>query len=84
MTNISQSQNTVYIIRKGDMIIKPVIDDYEQTKGSEIWKYDSTIVSSPFKTQKIVLAHERSDMYYIILHLHLISNLQCLFQFSTL
>ena len=33
---------------------------------------------------KIVLAHERSDMYYIILHLHLISNLQCLFQFSTL
>ena len=42
MTNISQSQNTVYIIRKGDMIIKPVIDDYEQTKGSEIWKYDST------------------------------------------
>ena len=61
MTNISQSQNTVYIIRKGDMIIKPVIDDYEQTKGSEIWKYDSTIVSSPFKTQKIV---ERSCKFY--------------------
>ena len=57
MTNISQSQNTVYIIRKGDMIIKPVIDDYEQTKGSEIWKYDSTIVSSPFKTQKSSNAH---------------------------
>ena len=39
------------------MIIKPVIDDYEQTKGSEIWKYDSTIVSSPFKTQKSSNAH---------------------------
>ena len=35
MTNISQSQNTVYIIRKGDMIIKPVIDDYEQNKDQK-------------------------------------------------
>ena len=57
----SKPKYCIYIIRKGDMIIKPVIDDYEQTKGSEIWKYDSTIVSSPFKTQKIV---ERSCKFY--------------------
>ena len=60
MTNISQSQNTVYIIRKGDMIIKPVIDDYEQTKGSEIWKYDSNSFK-PIQNSKIV---ERSCKFY--------------------
>ncbi|MCE5089339.1 competence protein ComK [Staphylococcus devriesei] len=61
MKQNSSSPNTVYIIRKGDMVIKPIFDEHGQTNGTKIMKYDTSTETSPFKTQKII---ERSCKFY--------------------
>ncbi|AMG61046.1 competence protein ComK [Staphylococcus lugdunensis] len=54
-------KKTIYVIRKGDMVIRPIIDDYGHAQGTEIIKFDTTKERSPFKTQKII---ERSCKFY--------------------
>ncbi|HCU8115340.1 TPA: competence protein ComK, partial [Staphylococcus aureus] len=47
------SQN-IYVIRKGDMVIRPAFDDDDQRNGSEIIRFDKTRIQNPFKVQKII------------------------------
>ncbi|HIH0222980.1 TPA: competence protein ComK [Staphylococcus aureus] len=54
------SQN-IYVIRKGDMVIRPAFDDDDQRNGSEIIRFDKTRIQNPFKVQKII---ERSCKFY--------------------
>lgn len=54
------SQN-IYVIRKGDMVIRPAFDDDDQRNGSEIIRFDKTRIQNPFKVQKII---ERSCCYF--------------------
>ena len=58
MTNFSES---IYVIRKGDMLIRPRYDEYQQTSGAEIIRFDKTRKESPFKVQRII---ERSCKFY--------------------
>lgn len=51
----------IYVIRKGDMVIRPNYDDQNQPNGSEIIRFDKTVLQSPFKVQKII---ERSCKFY--------------------
>ena len=39
MTNFSES---IYVIRKGDMLIRPRYDEYQQTSGAEIIRFDKS------------------------------------------
>ena len=50
MTNFSES---IYVIRKGDMLIRPRYDEYQQTSGAEIIRFDKSRKESPFKVQKL-------------------------------
>lgn len=52
---------TIYVIRKGDMVIRPKYDEYQQTNGTEIIRFDQTHKESPFKVQRII---ERSCKFY--------------------
>ena len=52
---------TIYVIRKGDMVIRPKYDEYQQTNGTEIIRFDQTRKESPFKVQRII---ERSCKFY--------------------
>lgn len=52
---------SIYVIRKGDMLVKPMIDKNNQPNGSEIFRYDKTRIHNPFKVQKII---ERSCKFY--------------------
>lgn len=52
---------TIYVIRKGDMVIRPKYDEYQQTNGTEIIRFDQTRKESPFKVQRII---ERSFKFY--------------------
>ena len=52
---------SIYVIRKGDMVIRPNYDENNQQNGSEILRYDKSIIQSPFKVQKII---ERSCKFY--------------------
>ncbi|MCR9005197.1 competence protein ComK [Staphylococcus epidermidis] len=52
---------TIYVIRKGDMVIRPKYDEYQQTNGTEIIRFDQTRKESPFKVQGII---ERSCKFY--------------------
>ena len=52
---------TIYVIRKGDMVIRPKYDEYQQTNGTEIIRFDQTRKESPFKVQIII---ERSCKFY--------------------
>ncbi|MBC8788406.1 competence protein ComK [Staphylococcus epidermidis] len=52
---------TIYVIRKGDMVIRPKYDEYKQTNGTEIIRFDQTSKVSPFKVQRII---ERSCKFY--------------------
>lgn len=61
MNKTEELNNTVYVIRKGDMVVKPIFNEYEQPQGTEIMKFDTTKEISPFKTQKII---ERSCKFY--------------------
>ena len=45
---------TIYVIRKGDMVIRPKYDEYQQTNGTEIIRFDQTRKESPFKVQRII------------------------------
>ena len=45
------SQN-IYVIRKGDMVIRPAFDDDDQRNGSEIIRFDKTRIQNPFKVRK--------------------------------
>ena len=58
MTNFSES---IYVIRKGDMLIRPRYDEYQQTSGAEIIRFDKSRKESPFKVQRII---ERSCKFY--------------------
>ncbi|MCM3282653.1 competence protein ComK [Staphylococcus capitis] len=58
MTNFSES---IYVIRKGDMLIRPRYDEYQQTSGVEIIRFDKSRKESPFKVQRII---ERSCKFY--------------------
>ena len=58
MTIFSES---IYVIRKGDMLIRPRYDEYQQTSGSEIIRFDKSRKVSPFKVQRII---ERSCKFY--------------------
>ena len=58
MTIFSES---IYVIRKGDMLIRPRYDEYQQTSGAEIIRFDKTRKESPFKVQRII---ERSCKFY--------------------
>lgn len=58
MNNLTE---TIYVIRKGDMIIRPRYDEYQQTSGAEIIRFDKTRKESPFKVQRII---ERSCKFY--------------------
>lgn len=58
MSNFSES---IYVIRKGDMLIRPRYDEYQQSSGAEIIRYDKTRKESPFKVQRII---ERSCKFY--------------------
>jgi len=51
MTNFSES---IYVIRKGDMLIRPRYDEYQQTSGAEIIRFDKSRKESPFKVQRII------------------------------
>ncbi|MEJ7440890.1 competence protein ComK [Staphylococcus warneri] len=51
----------IYVIRKGDMVIRPNYDNQNQPNGSEIIRFDKTVIQSPFKVQKII---ERSCKFY--------------------
>ena len=51
----------IYVIRKGDMVIRPNYDNQNQPNGSEIIRFDKTVIRSPFKVQKII---ERSCKFY--------------------
>lgn len=61
MPQFNKPPNTIYVIRKGDMVIRPTFDDHQQPNGSEILKFDTSRELSPFKTQKII---ERSCRFY--------------------
>ena len=52
---------TIYVIRKGDMVIRPKYDEYQQTNGTEIIRFDQTRKENPFKLQRII---ERSCKFY--------------------
>ncbi|WP_270525341.1 competence protein ComK [Staphylococcus epidermidis] len=52
---------TIYVIRKGDMVIRPKYDEYQQTNGTEIIRFDQTRKESPFKVQRSI---ERSCKFY--------------------
>lgn len=52
---------TIYVIRKGDMVIRPKYDEYQQTNGTEIIRFDQTRKESPFKVQRII---KRSCKFY--------------------
>lgn len=52
---------SIYVIRKGDMVIRPNYDENNQQNGSEILRYDKSIIQSAFKVQKII---ERSCKFY--------------------
>ncbi|KAB2282843.1 competence protein ComK [Staphylococcus epidermidis] len=52
---------TIYVIRKGDMVIRPKYDEYQQTNGTEIIRFDQTRKESSFKVQRII---ERSCKFY--------------------
>lgn len=52
---------TIYVIRKGDMVIRPKYDEYQQTNGTEIIRFDQTRKEIPFKVQRII---ERSCKFY--------------------
>ncbi|MCG7785483.1 competence protein ComK [Staphylococcus epidermidis] len=52
---------TIYVIRKGDMVIRPKYDEYQQTNGTEIIRFDQTRKESPFKVQRII---ESSCKFY--------------------
>lgn len=52
---------TIYVIRKGDMVIRPKYDEYQQTNGTEIIRFDQTRKESPFKVQRNI---ERSCKFY--------------------
>ena len=54
MTQFNKPPNTIYVIRKGDMVIRPTFDDHQQPNGSEILKFDTSREISPFKTQKLL------------------------------
>ena len=58
MTIFSES---IYVIRKGDMLIRPRYDEYQQTSGAEIIRFDKSRKVSPFKVQRII---ERSCKFY--------------------
>ncbi|MBC3079807.1 competence protein ComK [Staphylococcus capitis] len=58
MTIFSES---IYVIRKGDMLIRPRYDEYQQTSGAEIIRFDKSRKESPFKVQRII---ERSCKFY--------------------
>ena len=55
---------TIYVIRKGDMVIRPKYDEYQQTNGTEIIRFDQTRKESPFKVQRII---ERSCNFMVII-----------------
>lgn len=52
---------SIYVIRKGDMVIRPNYDENNQQNGSEILRFDKSIIQSPFKVQNII---ERSCKFY--------------------
>ena len=56
MTQFNKPPNTIYVIRKGDMVIRPTFDNHQQPNGSEILKFDTSQIS-PFKTQKLLNDH---------------------------
>ncbi|RIM90376.1 hypothetical protein BU104_14575 [Staphylococcus xylosus] len=58
MTHLPES---IYVIRQGDMVIRPKYDEYQQTNGTEIIRFDQTRKESPFKVQRII---ERSCKFY--------------------
>ena len=41
MTQFNKPPNTIYVIRKGDMVIRPTFDNHQQPNGSEILKFDT-------------------------------------------
>ena len=43
------------------MVIRPNYDNQNQPNGSEIIRFDKTVIQSPFKVQKII---ERSCKFY--------------------
>lgn len=45
------SQN-IYVIRKGDMVIRPAFDDDDQRNGSEIIRFDKTRIKILLKSRK--------------------------------
>ena len=49
MTQFNKPPNTIYVIRKGDMVIRPTFDDHQQPNGSEILKFDTSREISPLK-----------------------------------
>ena len=60
MTQFNKPPNTIYVIRKGDMVIRPTFDDHQQPNGSEILKFDTSREISPLKLKII----ERSCRFY--------------------
>ena len=66
---------TIYVIRKGDMVIRPKYDEYQQTNGTEIIRFDQTAKKVHLKYRElskdhvnfmviIILVKSRNESYY--------------------